>query len=428
MAKKLIQDIFVKKEKERPSLREELKESAPAPRRASSSTGYSSAKTPLLKKPVFWVVLVLFVSVTFFFVATSFGTVTLAIAPRTVAVTVDDTYSGLNKDATSAVHFEVMKVSDTESVDIPSTGISKVSKSASGTLIVYNNYDSQPQKLVAGTRFATSDGKIYKADTAITVPGQTVSGGTKKAGSVEVRVTAAAPGESYNIGLSDFTIPGFQGSPRYTGFYARSKTPMTGGLVGNQPVAKDSDITAAKNKLATDLKESLLERAKKELAEGYLFYEGSDFFNVVYSQQASASSTNSNSLTLSAQGSLYGIILNRVSLAKAIASKKITDYAGEEVDISDPNNLNLTILAKDGVNPETATALSLQLTGSAHIIWLVNEAQLAKDLAGISKNDYVNVLKKYPSIDHAEATFSPPWLWSFPSRSADIHLEHDASK
>ena len=101
--------------------------------------------------------------------------------------------------------------------------------------MIYNKYSAEAQIFVKDTRFETPEGKIYRIDRAVTVPGMKNSGGQTVAGSVEATVYADKSGSEYNIGFSDFTIPGLKGGLKYEKFYARSKTPMTGGMKGTVP-------------------------------------------------------------------------------------------------------------------------------------------------------------------------------------------------
>lgn len=424
MAKKLIQDIFVKKNAPSGAAPERrtqaVERTSEQPARRPPVT--SSPRSPLLGKKRFWLSLVAIFVAVFFFVATSFSSATLTLTPRSETVVADGVYTLARKDTEGAIHYEVMTLDQENSLSVPANGVSKVEKKAKGTIIVYNAFDSKPQKLVAGTRFATSDGKIYKADSTITVPG--MKGST--AGSVIADVTAAETGDEYNIGLSDFTIPGFKDSPRYAKFYARSKTEMIGGAKGNQPIAKDTDILDARHKLEDSLKTTLLDRSKKETPDGYLFYVGSDTFSIAFlPNQESASSTDS--LIVRAKGTLSAIILEKASLARVLALKKVPGYTSETVDIANPESLNFAFAKKDP-SDTTPDSIGASLTGSAKLVWAIDEESLRADIAGISKADFQNVLKNHPEINRAEASFNPPWIFSFPKDPKSLHFEYPEGK
>ena len=83
---------------------------------------------------------------------------------------------------------------------------------ATGVIVVYNAYSAAPQRLIKNTRFATEDGKIFRAKDSIVVPGTTIENGKIIPGSVEAIVVADEPGEAYN-----FQTPEFRSGLHYSG-------------------------------------------------------------------------------------------------------------------------------------------------------------------------------------------------------------------
>ncbi|PIU99311.1 hypothetical protein COS59_00465, partial [Candidatus Wolfebacteria bacterium CG03_land_8_20_14_0_80_36_15] len=117
------------------------------------------------------------------------------------------------------------------------TGKKNVERKARGEVTIYNTYSSDDQPLIANTRLLTPDGKVFRLEKLIVVPGAKIIEGKIVSSSVKTSVVADKAGQEYNIGpVSHFTIPGFQGSEKYQSFYAKSDTPMTGGFVGEVAV------------------------------------------------------------------------------------------------------------------------------------------------------------------------------------------------
>ena len=149
---------------------------------------------------------------------------------------------------------EIFTDSKNSSPSYPASGKASVQDKAIGKLTIYNAFSSVPQGLVATTRFMTPDGKIYRLDKAVTIPGAEIKDNKIVPSSIEVSVTADKAGPTYNSGLvSKLTIPGFKGTPKYDGFYG-SLSSATGGFIGQRAVPTDKDISAAKAKVAEDLK------------------------------------------------------------------------------------------------------------------------------------------------------------------------------
>ena len=112
---------------------------------------------------------------------------------------------------------------------------------ASGIITVFNEYSSDSQRLVASTRFLSSSGKIFRAIEDIYIPGMKTDGDEVIPGSIDAEVMANYLGTEYNISPSDFTIPGFKGTPKYDGFYGKSDTSMSG---GSNEAIEDTDLKA----------------------------------------------------------------------------------------------------------------------------------------------------------------------------------------
>jgi len=164
------------------------------------------------------------------------------------------------------------------------TGAAKsIERKAIGRVTIYNEFSESSQPLVAGTRLEMPDGKIFRLNSRVVIPGAAKAGGELVAASVEADVTADKAGEVYNVGsISRFTIPGFAGSPKFEGFYASSKDPMTGGFIGESKYPTADDIRMAKESAERQMKdviEAFL--ATQVVPEGFRVMESSRKFTVV---------------------------------------------------------------------------------------------------------------------------------------------------
>lgn len=137
----------------------------------------------------------------------------------------------------------------------PASGLKRVSEKAAGAITVYNAYSSEPQVLVAATRFATPDGKIFRLASQIVVPGAEIKEGKILPSKIKATIVADAPGEAYNLGpVSRLTIPGFKGTLKYDRFYGEIEALTQGGFVGEKRVPTPADIQAGKEQTAAILK------------------------------------------------------------------------------------------------------------------------------------------------------------------------------
>lgn len=162
------------------------------------------------------------------------------------------------KESGSVIPGQVFIIDKNNVFSYPASGTEKMEKSATGKITIYNAYSSSSQAIVKGTRFITTGGKIFRTVKALTIPGAKISEGKIIPSSIEANVMAEKPGTEYNLSEGQtWRIPGFEGTPKFNGFYGESNEAMTGGFVGDVKVPTDSDIAALKEKARQELLGSL---------------------------------------------------------------------------------------------------------------------------------------------------------------------------
>ncbi len=306
-------------------------------------------------------------------------------------------------------------IKQTGSVQLRATGEKQVSTQASGIIIIYNNYNATAQRLVKNTRFETPEGLIYRITDSVTVPGK--NGSTP--GSVEALVVADEAGEKYNVGLKDFTIPGFKGDPRYTAFYAKSKPskPLAGGFEGTVKVVAEADMTKAQADIKTGATVELLKQAEAQVPQGSVFFAGANTVACVPLPQENVSSTE---VLIKMECTLSAAFLDAEALSSHLAGIKVSGYQKEPVLIKDIRNLAFT--PRDGFDPSAET-VSFNLQGDAVFEWLYDEVGFGQKLAGATISDVPTITQGFPMIEKVEASIRPFWRKSFPSEAEDITIK-----
>lgn len=367
-----------------------------------------------------WFIALASVVLLFFVLSYFFSGSTVTITPKSAVVALDDlSFTAVKANSTAALGFEVMSLKGEETRVVTATETTEGSQKASGQIIIFNNFSSASQPLVAGTRFETTDGKIYKISSPVTVPGQQKKNGQMVPGSVEATVTAAEAGEAYNIALSDFTIPGFKGSPRYDKIYARGKTVMSGGSSGRVYVVAEAEANQIRAELAVALKEKLTAQAEAQLPPGYILFPNAVFWSEEVTQGAAVGTEAE--VTVRESGTLETFIFKQETLTKEIAKKGIAGFDGLPVAIQNLNTLELQI-ADVIVNPNTVTELSFGFTGTTNVIWNVDDQTLRTDLMGRQKKEFQSIARRYPSIEKASISIRPFWKSRVPENPEKIKI------
>ena len=180
-------------------------------------------------KMALWLSAGISIAVLAFVFSWAFTGATVTVTPKSVAITLADDFEAAIAGGTLSFVSAPFQKSGEEVV--PALEQKRVSERATGTIVVYNNFSASPQRLIKNTRFESPQGRIYRIDRSIVVPGRKKEGDRVIPGSVEAVVFADSPGAAFNSSLTDFTVPGFKNDPaRYAAFYARSKTPLPPGF------------------------------------------------------------------------------------------------------------------------------------------------------------------------------------------------------
>lgn len=366
--------------------------------------------------------------IVFVVVMNIFSGATVAVTPQQQDVTIEGTFVASTVADVDTLAYEMFSVTKEAQKEVAASGSETVQTKASGTIIVFNDFSDAPQILVENTRFRTPSGLVYRIQDQITVPGQLtdVSGETVP-GSIEVRVVADQPGEEYNIDLSDFDIPGFEESgdlERFDKFFARSKTPMTGGFDGTRKILNEADALEARAELDTKLEGILKTALENELPDGFVVYNAGTFYS--YRDLSQKPVEGQDKATLVRSGTLHAIAFNSADLARFVGFSTVAAYDGAAVELEDPFALTFDLVDKDAFDPTAPGEFEFTLSGKDTLVWQFDEERLRNDLVGKSKDDIQMVLSAYPAIQKADITLNPFWRRSFPEKVEDIKVKYEA--
>ena len=315
--------------------------------------------------------------------------------------------------------FDLVTISGQETQNISSTGTKNVSLAATGNVILYNAFSAEPQKLLINTRLQGSNGKIYKIDSQVTIPGMT---GTTP-GSIAVGVHASDAGADYNSGPLDFKVVGFQGTPRYDAFYGRSNGSIAGGFSGNMPQVSDADKNNAVTTLQTTLQSDLWQKVTAQIPPGFVLFKNAAFLSLG-TTTIDTPASGSNQVSITQSGTLYGFIFDEKKLTDTLATDLIPAYDGSDVYISNLQSLPFNLTTNGTGTPSYAdiTNINFTLTGTANFVWRVDADKLATDMLGKNKSDFNQVLSGYPNITSANLIVKPIWKNSLPDNPNEIKV------
>ncbi|MFA6297163.1 MAG: hypothetical protein WC629_01235 [Candidatus Paceibacterota bacterium] len=385
----------------------------PKPRKTKKSSNFENSP-----RRGIWTVAgisVAVLGVAFYFLFLQKADVKISLKTENIPVDVFATSTANTPTSAGALTYRVIPIQKESSVSVNTTGTpTQVDKKASGTIIIYNNYSSAKQQLIATTRFETPDGLIFHLDKLTIVPGTTVVAGKTVPGSIEATITADQSGDKYNIDKKDFTIPGFKGSSKFQAFYGRSKTAMSGGFSGMMGQVSDADLKSANDALKTSLLDAALQDVATNTPENYIFFKD----GVRNTFSSSMGSASDGKAELKGKLILEALVFDQNAIENIIA-----DSVGERYHFDNLDSLALSIQ-----NLESSTSfisnpsLKLELKGTLTTGQSFDTSNLKKALSGKAKTQLQEILKLYPEIIKAEAVVHPFWSKSFPENVKNINV------
>lgn len=353
-------------------------------------------------------------------IAVSGATVTVTLKSVPVEVSFEGTAITATTTVGTYVSYDPREISGVETASLEPEGSKRVERKALGTIIVYNNFSTGPQRLIKNTRFETPNGLVFRISESIIVPGKTVSGGKTLPGSIETAVYADRAGADYNIGLSDFTVPGFKSSAeRYAGFYARSKTALSGGFVGVAPFVSPEKVSAARAALRKALETKLAAEVAEKIPADSVVLQGGYAFKAISEPEQE---TTDKKVSVTERGTLTAFVFKRDALASYLARRALVRYDGAPVVFEKMEGLSFEFLNKADFGKNSDGRALFELRGSGTIVWKLDEERLKQDLAGKLKSETVSVLASYPAIERSQVIIRPFWKKAFPDSVKKISV------
>lgn len=356
-------------------------------------------------------VVIVVIGAAFGIVSTLFHRASVSIELNRYAVTVAESYDAAPDG--SVLAYTTKTVEEVRTATVPQSGSESVEAVAEGTVTIYNEYSTSPQRLIANTRFETPDGLVYRIKSAVTVPGYKTVSGNKVPGELQVSVFADQPGERYNKPSATFTIPGLKGSPQFESMYARSTSALSGGFVGERAVVDPTVRDTAVNGLTVGIEAAAEAAFVASLKPGELYFPGTLTIELLETPDVSTDSGAQVTLKAVAQAPVF----SEDALARVFASEAGVSPEGV---LAIENISELAVV----VEPlEDGSTLRLTVSGEPRLVGVVDDQKLAQDLAGKNRRSVGGVLSSYPAIADMKISIYPFWRDALPEDISRIVVE-----
>jgi len=380
-------------------------------------------KSPINKKKIFIIGGIICLLIIGFVVYFSLSRAEVVLHPKTetmefqTTLNIDKNIAFIDLD-NNKIPGQVFQVEKEKEKELPATQEKELREKARGTITVYNQYSSASQTLVKATRFVSEQGKLFRTTETITVPGAKIEEGEIIPSSVDVEVVAAEPGEEYNIGPTSFTIPGFKGTAKYTGFYGRSNKPMTGGAVGRVKIVSAEDIQGAKDILIAELEEEAKNELEKRVPSELKILKETTAVEVVESSSNVEAEQPAEKFTVKVKvaAKVLGFSENdAISLVNDNLKSKISE---DKTLIPDTIKINYNLA---DINLEKGIA-TLNCEIKEDVAWKISVDETRHELAGKKETEVRQYLASQPEIESAKVIFWPFWVKKIPSNEEKIKV------
>ncbi len=309
---------------------------------------------------------------------------------------------------TSALPGKLFQAEKTLTKLFPATGTKTQDAKAQGTIRVFNS-QGNPQILIATTRFMSQDGHLFRSLVRVVIPANSF---------LDVQVAAVQTGPDFNIGPSNFSLPGLAGTALYTLVYGKSSQNMTGGVSKSVSVVAVADLSQAKAALLDEVTRLAKDELAKQVQAPWTIE------NSAIDIEPLDLSTIVKAGAELAQFNMKGSV--RVS-ALAYQQSQLKDFASHALQTQLQNNeaLNLRTFALS-VSPKDFDAaggkLSLNFTSKATAYYALNINQVRTALEGQKKTAAETLLQNFSGVSRFEIRFWPAWLSSVPNNANRVNV------
>lgn len=355
---------------------------------------------------------------------------TILIVPKTEPYTSDQELT-IDKN-TSVLNFEnkivpgELKIFETKSEKrkFESTGEKNVGEKARGEIILFNKFSSDPQVLVAATRFE-SQGKIFYSLSNVTIPGARVEGGETIPGQARVLVEAEKPGEEYNLSPSNFIISGLS-AEKQKDIFGKSDNSFSGGTSKMVKIISADDFQKAKDILLSETFQKQIKIFANQIPNGKMFIENTVKKEIIEVKSNSEEGAEVDNFEMEVKVRIWVMTFNKKDLKDILFSNLKKDIPQEKffIDENIDSGLTYEVLNFDSDNGK----LILRIHVKKIVAWKLNEEKIKRSIKGKNSEEVKKYLQNDPNVKEVNVLFWPFWVKKVPQIEKKIKISLDTSK
>ncbi len=356
------------------------------------------------------------------------GGADITIYPKVRELNVNAEFTAYSEKKPGELSYEILTLEDTKESQVKATGKETVTKQATGEIEISKSTPSA-ERLIKNTRFATTDGLVFRIQESVVVPGA-VKGtdGKSVPGVIRALVFADVAGDTHNLPTGTLlTVPGFK-EGGYTDLYnaisAKNTSAFNDGFNGPKFIINETELSTARQTLQLELRNSLLAKIKAEAPADFTNFESA--IAITYSQLP-PTQYGDELVTIKEQAVLQIPLFKKDEFAQFIAKETIVGYENEPVRIDNLQNLTFSYVnaTTSQSNIANEQQLKFKIAGVPKIVWTFDGEKMKTELIGKEKTAFNVVLGNYTGIERGEVEVRPFWKRSFPTKLNDIKIHEE---
>lgn len=376
-----------------------------------------------LKKKDFkagWIIVPIFLALLVFF-ALQISRAEIAIWPKTELVAFETELTiDTNADEVDLFYKSIpAQVFESQKVlyeEFQSTG--EILKKAEGVIRLYNEYSTKSETWLKGTRFVSSEGKLFKSKDKIIVPGAELKNGKLIPRYIDVPVVAAEAGEEYNIEPTHFSIYVFRGTPRYTKFYGESLESMTRG--GDSLKITEQDMELAEEVLVEKTKNASETELKNKVLETQIFLDDILETEVLEKFSLAKAGDEVENFSFKVKTKSKTLLFKEKDIKDYIKQLVFSQNSSEKLFYEESLKIDYTLQT---INFDSGKAV-VSLDISVEVYSDINLDILKKELMDKSLSGTTVFLENQLEITKAEVRLWPFWVKNVPKNIEKIDINY----
>ena len=359
-------------------------------------------KSSFFSLKLFFLILAIFIIFGGFFASFRFSTLDLEIWPETETIIKEEKISAaldakeidfLNKIIPANLFEEEKEVWQ----EFPATGTEFREEKAKGKIRVFNKARAA-LSLIKETRFLSEGDKTFISPKPIFIPGNSY---------VDVEVVAIGAGKDYNIGPSNFSVPGLKGTNRYFTTSGQSFESMKGGSREEIKKVTQEDLKNAKDFLAekifSGLQNSLKEKSSPQLIlfDEAVSKEIADVFSPV------KAGAEIERFGFSVKGKAKEIVFKKSDLENLLEELLLLEINSDKKIFPESLSINYELKSVDFKNNQ----IEIDAKISAKVYQDIDTDTIKNKILKKRENQIKEIiLESFPKIFKIEMKFHPFWI------------------